>query len=68
MAVNESTATVTLPVGAFEEVCDATTVTLPFTFAAVGDVKVGVAAYPVEDPPAAETNWSRVLSKETATW
>ena len=38
IAVNDSTATPTLPVGPLEEVCDATTVTAPFAFAVAGDV------------------------------
>jgi hypothetical protein len=67
IAVNERTATVTFPVGVLEEVCDATTVTLPFALATAGDVKVGAAVYPLEVPPAAESNRRRVLSKETAT-
>ena len=66
--VKERTATTTLPVGADEEVWDATSVTLPFAFAVAGAVKVGVPVYPVEVPPAAESNRTRVLSNVTATW
>lgn len=38
MAVNESTATPTLPVGPLEEVCEATTVTFPLALAVGADV------------------------------
>jgi hypothetical protein len=38
VAVKDKTATVTFPVGALEDVCDATTVTFPFAFAAPGEV------------------------------
>jgi hypothetical protein len=38
MAVNDRTATLTLPVGPLEEVCDATTVTLPLAFAVGAEV------------------------------
>jgi hypothetical protein len=38
MAVKDSTATLTFPVGALDDVCDATTVTFPLAFAVAADV------------------------------
>jgi hypothetical protein len=36
--VKDRTATLTLPVGALEEVCEATTMTVPFALAVAGEV------------------------------
>ncbi len=38
IAVNDSTATLTFPVGLLDEVCEATTVTIPLAFAVAADV------------------------------
>jgi hypothetical protein len=66
IVVKERTATVTLPVGAESEVCDDTTMTLPFAFAVAGEVYVGTPVKPGDVPPLPESKRSRVLSKATA--